>query len=136
METSVGRKPQWFGGENVSRYDGPSPSKVQERDCEFSIEHPGEQISFAQVQGQQSLSITAGLGPQGFEVVDLPVVDQNHLMILAREGLWHALTGHVKQVVDEGKVVNVDPSGKVWTPGSHKEIHIGQVAEKPAAHEK
>ena len=23
-----------------------------------------------------------------------------------------------------------------WTPGSHKEIHIGQVAEKPAAHEK
>ena len=45
-------------------------------------------------------------------------------------------TGHVKQVVDEGKVVNVDPSGKVWTPGSHKEIHIGQVAEKPAAHEK
>ena len=47
--------------------------------CNKVCQVAGEQISFAQVQGQQSLSITAGLGPQGFEVVDLPVVDQNHL---------------------------------------------------------
>ena len=32
--------PQGASKPRCSRYDGPSPSKVQERDCEFSIEHP------------------------------------------------------------------------------------------------
>ena len=47
--------------------------------CNKVCQVAGEKISFAEVQGQQSLSITVGLGSQGFEVVDLPVVDQNHL---------------------------------------------------------
>lgn len=42
----------------------------------------------------------------------------------------------MKQIVDEGKVVKVDVCGEVWPSGPHEEIHIGQVAEKPAAHQK
>ena len=43
---------------------------------------------------------------------------------------------HVKQIVDKGEVVKVDVRGEVWPSGPHEEIHIGQVAEKPAAHQK
>lgn len=42
----------------------------------------------------------------------------------------------MKQVVDESEVVQIDVSGEVWPPGPHEEIHIGQVAEEPAAHKK
>ena len=38
-----------------------------------------EEITSLEVQRDQGLSIAGGLGPQGFEVVDLTVVDQNHL---------------------------------------------------------
>ena len=41
----------------------------------------------------------------------------------------------MEQVVDKCEVVKVDSCRKVWPPGPHEEVHIGQIRQEPAADE-